>query len=148
MKNIIKNVIKKHKLRIESFQNYTDEIAKIIKIKEKINKNSKLIIVTSMNPTPVGEGKTTTSIGLVDALNKLKIKTIGVLREPSLGPVFGMKGTGSGSNKAKLLPFDKINLHFTGDLHAITSANNLISAIIENEIYHNSNLKINKDKIL
>ncbi|MDE5599625.1 MAG: formate--tetrahydrofolate ligase, partial [Ureaplasma sp.] len=103
---------------------------------------------TSMNPTPVGEGKTTTSIGLVDALNKLKIKTIGVLREPSLGPVFGMKGTGSGSNKAKLLPFDKINLHFTGDLHAITSANNLISAIIENEIYHNSNLKINKDKIL
>lgn len=148
MKNIIKNVIKKNKLKIESFENYTNEITKITKLKENLNPNAKLIIVTSMSPTPVGEGKTTTSIGLVDSLNKLKTKTIGVLREPSLGPVFGMKGTGSGSNKAKLLPFDKINLHFTGDLHAITSANNLISAVIENEIYHNSELKINKDKIL
>ena len=109
--NIIFDVIKNHNLQIDEFENYTSEIAKIVKYK-KNNYNSKLVIVTSMSPTPVGEGKTTTSIGLVDGLNKLGVKTIGALREPSMGPVFGMKGTGSGSNKAILLPFDKINLHF------------------------------------
>lgn len=145
--NIILEVINNHKLGVVDFENYTSEIAKIKEINPS-NKQGKLIIVTSMNPTPVGEGKTTTSIGLVDSLNSLGVKTIGCLREPSMGPVFGMKGTGSGSNKAKLLPFDKINLHFTGDLHAITSANNLISAVIENEIYQNSNLDIDSEKIL
>ena len=145
--NIIYEVIKKHNLNITEFENYTTEIAKIQTINPNHHK-AKLIIVTSMNPTPVGEGKTTTSIGLVDSLNAIGVKAIGALREPSMGPVFGMKGTGSGSNMAKLLPFDKINLHFTGDLHAITSANNLISAIIENEIYQDSELNIDKDKIV
>lgn len=147
-KNIIlDDVVNKHKLAITDYENYTSEIIKILDYKKQSNQG-KLIIVTSMSPTPVGEGKTTTSIGLIDGLNKIGVKTIGCLREPSLGPVFGMKGTGSGSNKAILLPFDKINLHFTGDLHAITSANNLISAIIENEIYQNSNLDIDPNKIL
>lgn len=145
--NIIKEVIDKFNLNVVDFENYTSEIAKIKAIKAN-DKLAKLIIVTSMNPTPVGEGKTTTSIGLVDGLNALGTKTIGALREPSMGPVFGMKGTGSGSNMAKLLPFDKINLHFTGDLHAISSANNLISAIIENEIYQNSSLNVDKDRIV
>lgn len=144
--NIIDILIKKHKLPVLHYENYTSEIAKIIKIK-KTNKRAKLIVVTAMNPNKLGEGKTTTSIGLVDGLNALGLKTVGVLREPSLGPVFGMKGTGSGSNKAKLLPFDKINLHFTGDLHAIATANNLIAAIIENEIYFNSTLEIDKNTI-
>ncbi len=145
--NIIFDVIKNHNLQIDEFENYTSEIAKIVKYK-KNNYNSKLVIVTSMSPTPVGEGKTTTSIGLVDGLNKLGVKTIGALREPSMGPVFGMKGTGSGSNKAILLPFDKINLHFTGDFHAIAEANNLISAVIDNEIYFQSDLKIDPNKII
>lgn len=147
-KNIIlEDVVNKHQLAITNYENYTSEIIKILDYKKQKDQG-KLIIVTSMSPTPVGEGKTTTSIGLIDGLNKIGIKTVGCLREPSLGPVFGMKGTGSGSNKAILLPFDKINLHFTGDLHAITSANNLISAIIENEIYQNSSLNVDPNKIL
>lgn len=145
--NIILDIVKNHNLAIKDYENYTSEIIKILEYTKKQNKG-KLVIVTSMNPTPVGEGKTTTSIGLIDGLNKIGVKTIGSLREPSLGPVFGMKGTGSGSNKAMLLPFDKINLHFTGDLHAITTANNLIAAIIENEIYHNSELNIDPNKIV
>lgn len=145
--NIILNIVNKHNLNITNYENYTSEIIKVIDYKKNINKG-KLVIVTSMNPTPVGEGKTTTSIGLIDGLNKIGIKAIGSLREPSMGPVFGMKGTGSGSNMAKLLPFDKINLHFTGDFHAITTANNLISAIIENEIYQNSSLNIDPNKIV
>lgn len=147
-KNIIlEDVVNEHQLAITDYENYTSEIIKVLDYQKQTHQG-KLVIVTSMSPTPVGEGKTTTSIGLIDGLNKIGIKTVGCLREPSLGPVFGMKGTGSGSNKAILLPFDKINLHFTGDLHAITSANNLISAIIENEIYQNSNLNIDPNKIL
>lgn len=145
-KNSIYKLIKKHKLAINNFDNYTNEMAKIISYKKK--QPGKLIVVTSMSPNPSGEGKTTTLIGLVDGLNKIKQKAIGVLREPSLGPVFGMKGTATGSNKSSLIPADKINLHFTGDLHAITTANNLISAIIENEIYHNSSLNIDPKKIV
>ena len=144
--NLIYKVIKKNKLAITKFANYTDEIAKIIAYKK--NLPGKLIVVTSMSPNPSGEGKTTTLIGLVDGLNKLHKKCIGVLREPSLGPVFGMKGTATGSNKSSLIPADKINLHFTGDMHAITTANNLISAIIENEIYQNSPLNIDPKKIV
>ncbi len=146
-KDIIKDVVETHKLPIINYEYYTSEIIKIKDIKPNSNK-AKLVIVTAMNPTPVGEGKTTTSIGLVDGLNKLGVNTIGCLREPSMGPVFGLKGTGSGSNKAILLPFDKINLHFTGDLHAIASANNLISAIIENEIFQNSSLDIDPNRII
>lgn len=146
--NIIKEVIINHNLDIIEIENYTNEIAKIIKINPELKRNGKLIVITAMNPIPSGEGKTTNAIGLVDILNFHGLKTIGVLREPSLGPVFGIKGTGAGSNKAMLEPFDRINLHFTGDLHAIASANNMICAIIENEIYQNSDLNIDENKIL
>lgn len=146
-KDIVKDVVIPHNLKIKDFDYYTSEIIKIKQVEPKKNVG-KIVIVTAMNPTPVGEGKTTTSIGLVDGLNKIGINAIGCLREPSMGPVFGLKGTGSGSNKAILLPFDKINLHFTGDLHAISSANNLISAVIENEIFQNSELNIDSNKII
>lgn len=147
MSKIIEQVIKNHNLSIEDYDLYGNEIAKIKKIKQTNKNDAKLIVITAMNPTPAGEGKTTTTIGLVDALNKHNVKTVGALREPSLGPVFGMKGTGSGGGLSHLKPFDKINLHFTGDLHAIAAANNLIVAVIENEIYNNSDLKIDKNQI-
>ena len=107
----------------------------------------KLILVTAINPTPYGEGKTTVSIGLVDALNHIGKKCVGVLREPSLGPVFGLKGGATGGGYSQVVPMEDINLHFTGDLHAITSCNNLISAAIDNHIYQGNLLNINKDKI-
>ncbi len=107
----------------------------------------KLILVTSINPTPYGEGKTTVSIGLNDGLNKLGEKAIAVLREPSLGPVFGIKGGATGGGYSQVVPMEDINLHFTGDFHAITSANNLISSVIDNHIYFGNQLKIDLEKI-
>lgn len=113
------------------------------KIKKDIDaKTSKLILVTAINPTPYGEGKTTVSIGLDDALNKLGEKSICLLREPSLGPVFGMKGGATGGGYSQIIPSTDINLHFTGDMHAITSANNLLSAAIDNHIYNGNELEI------
>ena len=99
------------------------------------NPYGKLILVTAINPTPAGEGKTTTSIGLSDALHRIGKKTMLCLREPSLGPCFGMKGGGAGGGQSQVMPMDEINLHFTGDFHAITSAHNLLSAMIDNSIY-------------
>ena len=107
-------------------------------------KKSKLILVTAINPTPMGEGKTTVSISLSDALNKLGKKSILALREPSLGPVFGIKGGAAGGGYAQVIPMEEINLHFTGDFHAITTANNLLCSIIDNHIYQGNNLKIDK----
>ena len=107
----------------------------------------KLVLVTAINPTPYGEGKTTVSIGLVDAFNHIGKKTVGVLREPSLGPVFGLKGGATGGGYSQVVPMEDINLHFTGDLHAITSCNNLISAAIDNHIYQGNTLNINPEKI-
>ena len=107
----------------------------------KGKKNGKLILVTSINPTPLGEGKTTVSIGLVDGLNKIGKKAVAALREPSLGPVFGIKGGATGGGYSQVAPMDEINLHFTGDLHAITAANNLLSAMIDNHIYYGNELK-------
>lgn len=107
-------------------------------------KNSKLILVTSINPTPFGEGKTTLSIGINDSLNKLGLKSVACLREPSLGPVFGRKGGAIGGGKSIICPKEDINLHFTGDMHAITSANNMICAIIDNHIYQGNELDIQK----
>lgn len=112
------------------------------------NKNSNLILVTSINPTPMGEGKTTTAIGLNDALVKLGKKSVVVLREPSLGPVFGMKGGATGGGLASVVPSDDINLHFTGDFHAITSCNNLLCAVIDNHLFQGNLLNINPDKII
>ena len=99
------------------------------------NKKGKLILVTAINPTPAGEGKTTTSVGLNDGLNKIGKRSIVCLREPSLGPCFGMKGGAAGGGYAQVVPMEDINLHFTGDFHAITSAHNLLSAMIDNHIY-------------
>ena len=131
-----------------------DEVEPIGKYKAKISlnyldklkdkKDGKLILVTAINPTPLGEGKTTTSIGLADGLNKIGKKAILALREPSLGPVFGIKGGATGGGHSQVAPMEDINLHFTGDIHAITSANNLLSAIIDNHIFQGNELGFDK----
>lgn len=110
--------------------------------------DGKLILVTAMNPTPAGEGKTTMSIGLGQALSRLGKKTVLALREPSLGPVFGVKGGAAGGGYSQVLPMDDINLHFTGDLHAVTSANNLLAAMLDNHLYQGNTLRIDKDRVL
>ena len=110
-------------------------------------KSGKLILVTAINPTPAGEGKTTTTVGLGDALSSLGEKAMICLREPSLGPCFGMKGGAAGGGYAQVVPMDEINLHFTGDFHAITSANNLLSALIDNQVYWGNPLGIDPSKI-
>src|SRR5512145_1979954 len=97
--------------------------------------NGKLVLVSAITPTPAGEGKTTTTVGLTDALGKIGKKAMLCLREPSLGPSFGMKGGAAGGGYAQVVPMEDINLHFTGDFHAITSANNLLAAMIDNSIY-------------
>ena len=116
----------------------------IDKLKEK---NSNLILVTAITPTPAGEGKTTTSVGLCDGLNKIGKQSIVCLREPSLGPSFGMKGGAAGGGYAQVVPMEQINLHFTGDFHAITSAHNLLAALIDNHIYWGNKLNIDVRRI-
>ena len=131
------------KINIESnIESYGDYKAKIKDFSSNQNKKGKLILVTSTNPTPEGEGKTTLSIGLHDSFRKLGVNSLVCLREPSLGPVFGSKGGAAGGGKAKVLPEDDINLHFNGDFHAITSANNLLCAIIDNHIFQGNKLDI------
>ena len=107
----------------------------------------KLILVTAINPTPAGEGKTTTTIGLGDALNRLGKLTAIALREPSLGPCFGQKGGATGGGRAQVAPMDEINLHFTGDFHAITAANNLLAALLDNHIYWGNALDIDARRV-
>ena len=114
----------------------------------KSKKEGKLILVTAITPTPAGEGKTTTSVGLNDGLNKIGKKSIVCLREPSLGPSFGMKGGAAGGGYAQVVPMEQINLHFTGDFHAITSAHNLLSALIDNHIYWGNKLNIDVRRIV
>jgi len=121
---------------------YGNDKAKIKYDEIRENSCAKLILVTAINPTPYGEGKTTVSIGLNDGLNKIGKRSIAVLREPSLGPVFGIKGGATGGGYSQVIPMEDINLHFTGDFHAITTANNLISAAIDNHIYFGNELKI------
>ena len=116
------------------------------KLKDK--KDGKLILVTAITPTPAGEGKTTTSVGLCDGLNKIGKKSIVCLREPSLGPSFGMKGGAAGGGYAQVVPMEQINLHFTGDFHAITSAHNLLSALIDNHIYWGNKLNIDVRRVV
>lgn len=113
----------------------------------KNNEDGKLVLVTAITPTKAGEGKTTTTIALIDGLAKIKQKALGCLREPSLGPVFGLKGGATGGGKVTVEPHDDINLHFTGDMHALTSSINLISAIIDNHIYQGNELNIDPNKI-
>jgi len=114
----------------------------------KNQENGKLVLVTAITPTPAGEGKTTTSVGLSDGLNKIGKKSIVCLREPSLGPSFGMKGGAAGGGYAQVVPMEQINLHFTGDFHAITSAHNLLSALIDNHIYWGNKLNIDIRRVV
>lgn len=125
---------------IEPYGNYKAKISKV----DTSKNDGKLILVTAMSPTPLGEGKTTISIAIADGLRRIGKKSILALREPSLGPVFGMKGGATGGGHAQIAPMEDINLHFTGDMHAITSANNLLSAMIDNHIYQGNKLNIEK----
>ena len=129
---------------LEMYGKYKAKISSEINEKLKIKTNGKLVLVTAMSPTPLGEGKTTISIAIADGLRKIGKNSILALREPSLGPVFGIKGGATGGGRAQIAPMEDINLHFTGDLHAITSANNLLSAMIDNHIYHGNELGIEK----
>ena len=143
----IESIAKELGIKEENIEPYGKYKAKIstCELEElKDKKEGKLILVTAINPTPLGEGKTTISIGLADGLKRIGKKSILALREPSLGPVFGIKGGATGGGYAQVAPMEDINLHFTGDIHAITSANNLLSAIIDNHIYHGNELNIEK----
>ncbi len=147
MKEIVE-IAEKIGLSHDDIELYGKYKAKIILNNVKKNNNKgKLILVTAINPTRAGEGKTTTSIGLADSLTKLNKKTILCLREPSLGPSFGMKGGACGGGYSQVVPMEDINLHFTGDIHAITTAHNLLSAMIDNSIYQGNPLNIDPNKI-
>ncbi|MCQ2387039.1 MAG: formate--tetrahydrofolate ligase [Clostridia bacterium] len=131
---------------IEQYGNYKAKID-LSFLRESKNKDGKLILVTAITPTPAGEGKTTTSIGLADGLKRIGKKVVCALREPSLGPVFGVKGGATGGGYAQVIPMEDINLHFTGDFHAIGAANNLLAAMIDNHIYHGNALRIDSRRI-
>ena len=132
---------------IELYGKYKAKIARHVWDRIKNNKNAKLILVTAINPTPAGEGKTTTSIGLADAFRHIGKKSILALREPSLGPCFGIKGGAAGGGYAQVAPMEDINLHFTGDFHAITSAHNLLAALVDNHIQQGNDLNIDPRRI-
>ncbi|MGE5614358.1 MAG: formate--tetrahydrofolate ligase [Bacillota bacterium] len=132
---------------IELYGNYKAKVNYNILEKLKDRENGKLILVTAITPTPAGEGKTTTTVGLGDALNRLGKKVMIALREPSLGPVFGVKGGAAGGGYAQVVPMEDINLHFTGDIHAIGAANNLLAAMLDNHIYQGNELGIDTRKI-
>ena len=133
---------------LELYGKYKAKISLEAISKVKDNKDGKLVLVTAINPTPAGEGKTTTMIGLSQALNKLGKKSIVAMREPSLGPCFGVKGGAAGGGYAQVVPMDDINLHFTGDIHAITTANNLIAAMLDNSIQQGNPLDIDTRQIV
>ena len=124
---------------------YGNDKAKIADL--QLERKGKLVLVTAINPTPYGEGKTTVSIGLCDALRKLKQNAVLALREPSMGPVFGIKGGAAGGGYAQVVPMEDINLHFTGDFHAIGAANNLLAAMLDNHIHQGNELGIDSRSI-
>ena len=138
------NINSKH---IENYGKYKAKISLDIMNELDEKENGKLILVTSTNPTPYGEGKTTTSIGINDSLNRIGQKSLVVLREPSLGPVFGIKGGATGGGYSQVVPMEDINLHFTGDIHAIGACNNLLCAIIDNHLYQGNELNIDINTI-
>lgn len=149
MKNI-SEVAKRIEIEEDDLEHYGKYKAKLsldILKKRKSQPDGKLILVTAINPTKAGEGKSTTTVGLGDALNRINKKTVIALREPSLGPVFGLKGGAAGGGYAQVVPMEDLNLHFTGDMHAITTANNLISACIDNHIHQGNELQIDLEKI-
>ena len=144
----IDKIAKKLKLKKHEYVTLGTNKAKVLKTPSESNGKKKLILVTAITPNSAGIGKTTVSIGLADGLRKLGKKSCLALREPSLGPVFGIKGGATGGGYAQVVPMADINLHFTGDFHAITSANNLLCSIIDNHIYQGNELKIDPEKIL
>ncbi|QQE73961.1 formate--tetrahydrofolate ligase [Brevibacillus composti] len=137
-----------HEEDLELYGKYKAKLSPELWEKVKDRPDGKLVLVTAMNPNPAGAGKTLTTIGLSQSLNKLGKRAIAALREPSLGPCLGMKGGATGSGRAQILPADEINLHFTGDIHAITSAHNLLAAMIDNHIHHGNERRLNPKKIV
>lgn len=133
---------------IELYGKYKSKISLDVLKRENTKKDGKLILVTAINPTPAGEGKSTVTVGLGQAFNKLNKNAIIALREPSLGPVFGVKGGAAGGGYSQVVPMEDINLHFTGDMHAITAANNLLSAAIDNHIHQGNSLRIDQRRII
>lgn len=133
---------------LECYGKYKAKLSSDIWERVKDNKDGKLILVTAINPTPAGEGKTTTSVGLGEAFNRLNKKAVIALREPSLGPCFGIKGGAAGGGYAQVVPMEDLNLHFTGDFHAITSANNLLAALLDNHIQQGNILGIDPERII
>ncbi|WP_302573726.1 formate--tetrahydrofolate ligase [uncultured Acidaminococcus sp.] len=132
---------------LEQYGHYKAKISLDVLKRLENKPNGKLVLVTAITPTPAGEGKSTTSIGLAQALNRVGKKAVVALREPSLGPVFGIKGGAAGGGYAQVVPMEDINLHFTGDMHAITAANNLLSAMIDNHIHHGNELRLDARQI-
>ena len=133
---------------LEQYGNYKAKVDYNI-LKDLADKpNGKLILVTAINPTPAGEGKTTTNVGLADGMRRLGKNVVVALREPSLGPVFGVKGGAAGGGYAQVVPMEDINLHFTGDFHAIGAANNLLAAMLDNHIYQGNALNIDVRQIV
>ncbi len=146
----IKEVAKSLNLAEEDYSLYGKYKAKLDALelaKMADQDDGKLILVTAITPTPAGEGKTTTSVGLADGLTKIGKKAMLALREPSLGPVFGVKGGAAGGGYAQVVPMEDINLHFTGDFHAIGAANNLLAALLDNHIHHGNHLQIDSRRI-
>lgn len=145
----VTEIAKKVGLSLDDLELYGNYKAKVHLDKlESDKKDGKLILVTAINPTPAGEGKSTTTIGLADALNKLNYNTVVALREPSFGPVMGVKGGAAGGGYAQVIPMEDINLHFTGDIHAITTATNAIASMIDNHIHQGNELGINPTRII
>ena len=131
---------------LEQYGNYKAKVDYNL-LKEHTGPDGKLILVTAITPTPAGEGKTTTTVGLADGLRKIGKRSVVALREPSLGPVFGLKGGAAGGGYAQVVPMEDINLHFTGDIHAIGTANNLLAAMIDNSIQQGNPLNIDPRRI-
>ena len=132
---------------VELYGNYKAKISLKTWDRIKTNKDAKLVLVTAITPTPAGEGKTTTTVGLGDGLRKKGKKVVIALREPSLGPCFGVKGGAAGGGYAQVVPMEDINLHFTGDFHAITTAHNLLAAVIDNHLHHGNVLGIDPRRV-
>lgn len=133
---------------LEPYGHYKAKLSESVYSKLALKNDGKLILVTAINPTPAGEGKTTVSVGLAEAMKKIGKKAVLALREPSLGPVFGMKGGAAGGGYAQVVPMEDINLHFTGDMHAITAANNLLCAMIDNHLQQGNELSIDQRRIM
>ena len=134
--------------QIEPYGKYIAKLSDELYESLKSRQDGKLVLVTAINPTPAGEGKTTTTVGLGQAMKKIGKKAVIALREPSLGPVFGIKGGAAGGGYAQVVPMEEINLHFTGDMHAITAANNLLCAVIDNHLQQGNELGIDQRRIL